>query len=93
MLKIALFRYLKENNLQGKYLQVQLMFLISMEHYRLFSHKLLLWLIIIRSKKHPVARKEYKVIEHAGITRMKSGIYSTKIDFTEITNFINFVDP
>ena len=29
----------------------------------------------IRSKKHPVARKEYKVIECAGIMQMKSTLY------------------
>ena len=31
----------------------------------------------IRSKKHPVARKEYKVIERAGLTWMK-GLYCQK---------------
>ena len=58
-LRMALFRYLRKY-LQGKYLQRQLMFLISTECYRFIQPKTIV--VALRSKKHPVAR-ENEVIE------------------------------
>ena len=48
------------------------MFLISMHGALWIIQPETIIVANIWSKKHPVARKEYKVIEHAGITWMKS---------------------
>ena len=67
-LRITLFRYVAplRKYLQGKYLPVELMFLIHQGALSIIQPETII-VVNIRSKKHPVSRKECKVIEFAGI--------------------------